>query len=160
MAILTIAGKQFEAKTNYKFEKLAEKKYKNQHKENEMSGLESIYQDLLSYKVAGLANFWDCATAHYGNGQPSKEDIETAIEDFIDQNPEEDVKLYQDAFQAIDNSGFFRLQLKEFWNNLDLIEKMVEDEKELQQAKMARDMFIAKRVELNPSKATKEKSKK
>lgn len=160
MAILTIAGKQFEAKTNFKFEKLAEKKYKNQHKDNEMSGLEGIYQDLLSYKVAGLLKFWDCATAHYKENQPSIDDIEEAIENFIEQNPEEDQKLYQDAFQAIDNSGFFRLQLKEFWNNLDMIEKMVDDEKELQQAQAAREMFLAKRIELNPSKAEKGKSKK
>ena len=160
MAMLTIAGKQYEAKTNFKFEKLAEKKYKNQSNENEMSGLESIYQDLLSKKISGVAKFWDCATAHYGKDQPTIEEIETAIENFIDENPEDDVKLYEEAFQAIDNSGFFRQQLNEFWSNLNMIEKMVDDEKELKQAIAAKEMFIAKRIELNPSKAEKGKSKK
>ena len=159
MAILTIAGKQYEAKTNFKFEKLAEKKYKNKDKENEMSGLETIYQDLLAKKVSGLSAFWDCATAYYKNEQPDIEAIETAIEDFIEQNPDLDGQLYQEAFQAIDNSGFFRQQLNEFWNNLNMIEKMVDDEKELKQAIAAKEMFLAKRIELNPSKAEK-KSKK
>jgi len=158
MAILKIAGKQYEAKTNFKFEKLAEKKYKNQHQENEMSGLETIYQDLLSKKVIGLLKFWDCATAYYGTEQPKIEEIETAIELFIEENPDLDGQLYQEAFQAIDNSGFFRQQLNEFWSNLNMIEKMVDDEKELKQAIAAKEMFLAKRIELNPSKA--EKSKK
>ena len=160
MAMLTIAGKQYEAKTNFKFEKLAEKKYKNQNKDNEMSGLESIYQDLLSKKISGVLKFWDCATAHYGKDQPPIEEIEKAIENFIDENPEDDIKLYEDAFQAIDNSGFFRQQLNEFWSNLNMIEKMVDDEKELKQAVAAKEMFITKRIELNPSKAEKGKSKK
>ena len=160
MAMLTIAGKQYEAKTNFKFEKLAEKKYKNQSKENEMSGLESIYQDLLAKKVSGLSAFWDCATAYYKNDQPDIEEIETAIETFIEENPDLDEQLYKDAFQAIDNSGFFRQQLNEFWSNLNMIEKMVEDEKELKQAIAAKEMFLAKRIELNPSKAEKGKSKK
>jgi len=158
MAILKIAGKQYEAKTNFKFEKLAEKKYKNQNKDNEMSGLETIYQDLLSKKISGVLKFWDCATAYYGTEQPKIEEIEAAIELFIEENPELDGQLYQDAFQAIDNSGFFRQQLNEFWSNLNMIEKMVEDEKELKQAIAAKEMFVAKRIELNPSKA--EKSKK
>ena len=160
MAMLTIAGKQYEAKTNFKFEKLAEKKYKNQSNENEMSGLETIYQDLLSKKIKGVLKFWDCATAHYGTDQPKIEEIEKAIETFIEENPEEDIKLYEDAFQAIDNSGFFRQQLNEFWSNLNMIEKMVDDEKELKQAIAAKEMFLAKRIELNPSKAEKGKSKK
>ena len=159
MAMLTIAGKQYEAKTNFKFEKLAEKKYKNKDKENEMSGLETIYQDLLSKKISGVLKFWDCATAHYGADQPKIEEIEEAIETFIDQNPDDDIKLYQDAFQAIDNSGFFRQQLNEFWSNLNMIEKMVDDEKERKQALAAKEMFITKRIELNPAKAEK-KSKK
>lgn len=150
MAILTIGGKSYEAKTNFKFEKLADKKYKDPNKENELSGLEVIYQELLSYKVSGLLKFWVCATAHYGKDQPSLELIEEAIEAELEENKDNEEFVYKEAFQTLDNSGFFRLQLKEFWNNLNMIDKMVKDEKEKEQAIAAREMYLAKRQELNP----------
>lgn len=149
MAFLTIDGKQFEAKANFKFERTADKKYKTKE---EISGLEQIYQDLMSYKVSALLAFWDCATAHYHKGQPSPEKIEDALSEIIENGDEETVEqLFKDAFQTVDNSGFFRLQLKEFWNNLNMIDKMAKDEQEKEQGKMAREMFINRRKDLNPS---------
>ena len=62
--------------------------------------------------------------------------------------------LFKEAFQTVDNSGFFRLQLREFWKNLDLIDDFTDDEKERQQGKGAKEMFIKKRQELNPSITT------
>lgn len=148
MAFLTIDGKQFEAKANFKFERTAEKKYKDE--KGELSGLEKVYQDLMSYKASAIIAFWDCATSHYAKGQPSIEKIEEALIEIIENGTEEEIEqLYKDAFKAVDNSGFFRLQLREFWNNLDLIDKLAKDETEKEQAKLAKKMFTEKRKALN-----------
>lgn len=148
MAFLTIGEKQYEAKANFKFERVAEKKYKDE--KGEMSGLETIYQNLMSYKTSSLLAFWDCATAHLGKSQPSVEKIEDALVEVIENSSEDEVEqLFKDAFQTVDTSGFFRLQLKEFWKNLDLIDKLAEDEKEKKQAQLAKEMFTKKRKELS-----------
>ncbi|MCP3741464.1 tail assembly chaperone [Rossellomorea sp. BNER] len=152
MTNLTINNKQYEAKANFKFEKLADKKYKDESQE--LSGLEKIYQDLMSYKSSALVAFWDCATAHYKKEQPSVDDIEEALTKLIEEDPENLDQLFKEAFQTVDNSGFFRLQLKEFWNNLDLIDKMATDEIEKEQAQLGKEMFLEKRRKLNPSITT------
>ena len=59
MAILTVGKKQYEAKTNFKFEKWADKKYRKEQRGQEASGLESIYQDLLSFKISALVALKD-----------------------------------------------------------------------------------------------------
>ncbi|MFT4415324.1 tail assembly chaperone [Fredinandcohnia humi] len=149
MATLTIDGKQYEAKANFKFERVADKKYKQEKKENELSGLEQIYQDLMSYKSSALVAFWDCATAHYVKNQPSLEKIEEALSELIENDPDAAEQLFKEAFQTVDNSGFFKLQLKEFWKNLDLIDKLAKDEKEKEQAQIAKEMYLEKRKELS-----------
>lgn len=150
MAFLTINGKQFEAKANFKFERAADKKYKDE--KGEISGVEKIYQDLMSKKIGALLAFWDCATAQYGKGhQPSLVDIEESLTTIIENDNEEVEQLFKDAFQTMDNSGFFRLQLKEFWKNLDLIDQLAEDEKEKKQGEIAKKMYLERRKELNPS---------
>lgn len=144
--MLTIGKKQYEAKTNFKFEKLADKKYRN--KDNELSGLESIYQDLLSFKASALVAFWDCATAHYKKEQPIVDDIEDALEQLIESDESEVDRLFKEAFKSLDESGFFKKQLNEFWKNLDIAEKMADDEKELKQIQTAKKMYKEKRKEL------------
>jgi len=144
MAFLEIEGKQYEAKMSFKFSRKADSKYKATE---EVTGVESIYQNLLSYNTDALLSFWDCATAHYKE-QPSLDKIEEALESRIEEEGIEN--LFKEAFQGIDNSGFFKLQLREFWNNLDMIDKMVKDEKEKEQMIMAKEMFINRRKELNP----------
>lgn len=152
MATLTIDGKQYEAKANFKFERVADKKYKVE--KGEISGLEQIYQDLMSYKASALIAFWDCATAHLAKNQPSVEKIEEALTEVFENEPDDAEKLFKDAFQTIDNSGFFRLQLREFWKNLDMIDKLAKDEQEKEQAQLAKEMYLGKRKELNPSITT------
>jgi hypothetical protein len=150
MATLTIDGKQYEAKANFKFERVADKKYKGE--KGELSGLEQIYQDLMSYKSSALIAFWDCATAHLAkDNQPSVEKIEEALSIVFENDPDAVEQLFKDAFQTVDNSGFFRLQLREFWKNLDLIDKLAKDEQEKEQAQLAKKMYLEKRKELNPS---------
>ncbi|MGG3624399.1 tail assembly chaperone [Bacillus gobiensis] len=146
MAFLTIGDKQYEAKTSFKFDRIADKKYSS---EGELTGLENIYQGLMGYKIKSLAAFWDCGTAHYGKReQPSIESIEDTIERIIEEDEKEIEKMFKDAFKALDESGFFRLQLKEYWKNIDMLEQLAEDEKEIKQAQMAKDMFTEKRKEL------------
>ncbi|MGG3625534.1 tail assembly chaperone [Bacillus gobiensis] len=148
MAFLTIGDKQYEAKAAFKFEMVADKKYGG---DNELTGLESIYQKLMSYKPSGLLAFWDCATAHYSKKeQPSVELIADTIEQIMEQEYGADERLFQEAFRTLDESGFFKLQLKEYWKNIDMIEKMVDenDEKEIKQAKAAKEMFTERRKEL------------
>nr|WP_309101682.1 tail assembly chaperone [Fredinandcohnia onubensis] len=150
MATLTIDGKHYEAKANFKFERVADKKYKGE--KGELSGLEQIYQDLMSYKSSALIAFWDCATAHLAkDNQPSVEKIEEALSNVFENDPDAAEQLFKDAFQTVDNSGFFRLQLREFWKNLDLIDKLAKDEQEKEQAQLAKKMYLEKRKELNPS---------
>jgi len=150
MAYLEINGEQYEAKTNFKFERKANEKYKDE--KQEYTGLEKIYQDLMSYKISALSAFWDCATAHYKKKQPTVEAIEDALTEIIEKDEDAAEQLFKEAFQAIDNSGFFKLQLREFWKNLDLIDKLAKDEDEREQAQVAKEMFIEKRKELNPSR--------
>jgi hypothetical protein len=146
MAFLTIGDKQYEAKAAFKFEMVADKKYGG---DNELTGLESIYQKLMSYKPSGLLAFWDCATAHYSKKeQPSVESIADALEEIIEHEDGADERLFKEAFRVLDESGFFQLQLKEYWKNIDMLEQLAEDEKEMKQAQMAKEMFTEKRKEL------------
>lgn len=147
MAILTIDGKQYEAKVNFKFDRTANKKYTEE--KDEFSGIEKIYQDLLGYKGIGLVAFWDCATAYLGKSQPSVEKIAEALEEQMESEEDAAEQAFKDAFKAMDNSGFLKLQLREFWKNLDLVDKMAKNEEEKEQALMAKEMFIKKREELN-----------
>jgi len=150
MAYIEIDGKQYEGKAGFKFERKANERYKDQNKE--YSGLEKIYSDLMSYKSSALLAFWDCATAHYGKDQPSLAKIEDVLSDIFENGTDEEIqKLFKEAFQVIDNSGFFRLQLKEFWKDLDLIDKLAKTEEEKEQAQIAKQTYLAKRKELNPS---------
>ncbi|MEN2765836.1 tail assembly chaperone [Ornithinibacillus xuwenensis] len=141
---LEIDGKQVEAKASFKFERTAEKKYRDD--KQEYSALEKIYQDLMAYKTGALLKFWDCATSHHGKNQPSVEKIENALEEQIENGDVE--QLFKDAFRTIDESGFFRLQLREFWNNLDLIDRLAKNEEEKEQAKVAKEMYQSKREQL------------
>lgn len=146
MAELQIGKKKYEAKTDFRFEKHADKKYRKEDNKNEYSGLEQIYQDLLSFKSSALIAFWDCATSHLRKDQPSLDSIEEALIAIIEEEGTD--RLFKEAFKEIDESNFFKKQLKEFWKNLDLAEEMAEDDKEKRQIQTAKKMFNAKRSEL------------
>lgn len=150
MAYLEIDGVQYEAKASFKFERKANEKYNDPNQE--YSGLEKIYQDLMSYKISSLLAFWDCATSHLKKNQPSVESIEDTLTSIIEKDEEALEQLFKDAFQVIDNSGFFKLQLKEFWKNIEMIDKLAKDDAEKEQAELAKKMFTDKRKELNPSR--------
>jgi uncharacterized protein YrzB (UPF0473 family) len=147
MPTLNIGKKQFEAKISFKFDRRAEEKYSGDEKSG-LSGVEKVYQDLLSYKTSALSAFWDCATAYLKKQQPIVEDIEEAIETVIDEEGTE--RLFKEAFKALDGSGFFKQQLKEYWSNVNMIDKMADenDKKELKQANLAKETLENKRKAL------------
>lgn len=151
MAFLTINDEEYKAKVTFNFARRADDRYKTVQKskegEYEVSGVESIYQDLLSYKVPALASFWDCAV-HSKKDRPKVEDIEEAIEAEIEKGDEAIDNLFKEAFTALDQSGFFKRQLNEYWKNIELSEKMAKDEKEKAQAKEYIKQMRAKRKEL------------
>ncbi|NRG43292.1 hypothetical protein HRF87_00770 [Bacillus sp. CRN 9] len=150
MAYLEINGVQYEAKASFKFERKANERYVDPNQE--YSGLEKIYQDLMSYKISALLAFWDCATSHLKKEQPSVESIESTLTSIIEKDEEALEQLFKDAFQVIDNSGFFKLQLREFWKNIEMIDKLAKDEAEKEQAELAKKMFTDKRKEMNPNR--------
>lgn len=130
MALLTIKEKDYEAKCNFKFEKLADKKYSEKDKNgNDLGGFMNIYMNLLDYSNKYLVAFWDCALEMYGKDKPSVEQIEGAIEARIEEDGDTE-KLFQEAFQTVDQSGFFKKQAKNFWNDFELLKETGKTEEE------------------------------
>lgn len=152
MSILSIKGKDFAARLSFKFAKLADKKYKVEEKNDKgkeqlvTGGLENIYQQLMGYDTNGLLAFWDCALEFYKKDKPALDDIEDALTEALEAG--EDERLFKEAFTAIEKSGFFRLKIRDYWKNLDLVDKLASNEEELKQARLAKETFTEKRNEL------------
>jgi len=146
MATLTIGNKQYEARTDFKFERVANERYDQADPEgNKQGGLITIYSNLLEYDTLYLAAFWDCALSHLKGDKPSLDSIETAILNHIEEHGDAD-QLFKDAFQRLDNSGFFRKKVKKYWKNLNMMLDFVETEQEkkavqeiIEEAKQARN---------------------
>ncbi|WP_077325784.1 tail assembly chaperone [Virgibacillus siamensis] len=139
---MEINGKQYEPKVNFKFEKVADKKYSEVVEGQKTSGIEGIYEDLLNDKPSALVKFWDCATAHYKKEQPIVDDIEDALSDIIEDEGID--RLQKEAFEALDESGFFKKQLQNFWKNLDMASKLAKTEQEAEQIKAAQKLYKEK----------------
>lgn len=121
MAILNIDGVDFEAKCNFKFDRLADERYNEADKDgNKMGGFMSIYMNLLQFDANSLSAFWDCALSHLGKGKPSQEQIEAVLMEKIDEEGDTE-GLIKEAFGVIDNSGFFKKQAKNFWKDLEFM---------------------------------------
>jgi hypothetical protein len=146
MPTLTIGKKQIEAKIAFKFDRRANDRYKGT--QEGASGFDNIYQGLLSYDLSMLLAFWDCATAYLKKDQPSLDAIEEALEEIGEEGGVE--KLYNEAFTALDKSGFFSPKVKDFWKNIENLEKMVDsnNEQEMKQAKEGKKLFLEKRKAL------------
>lgn len=133
MARLKINEKEYEGKCSFKFDRLADKKYGAKDKDgNDAGGFMTLYMSLLQYSNNHLVAFWDCALENLGKDKPSIDAIEKAIEDRIDEDGDTAV-MFQEAFKAVDESGFFKLQAKNFWKNLETMKesgKTVEEKAE------------------------------
>lgn len=130
MARLTIKDKEYEGKCSFKFDRLADSKYNSEDSNgNETGGFMSIYTALLQYDNKQLLAFWDCALDYLGKEKPSLSDIETAIEARIEDDGDTEV-LFKEAFHAVDESGFYRKQAKNFWKNLQMLKETGKTEEE------------------------------
>lgn len=105
MTAIIINEKEYKARCDFKFERLANEKYKENAGGNELDGFTSLYLGLLQYQNSSLAGFWDCALSHYKNEKPTLDDIEDALYPEIEKDAEEPFKK---AFAALDRAGFFK----------------------------------------------------
>ncbi|MEH6941530.1 tail assembly chaperone [Bacillus sp. JJ722] len=140
MALLTVNGKDYEAKVTFKFDKLADLKYsKENEKGEEQGGFSNIYMGLLDAKHKYLVAFWDCAFAHLKGNRPNVDEIEEALETKLE--AEDDITpLFEEAFRALDKSGFFKLTVKKYWKNMELFGEVGKNEEEKLQNKKAVEM--------------------
>jgi len=131
MTTLTIKEKEYQGKCNFKFDRLADEKYNEEDaKGNKSGGFMNIYMNLLQRSHPKyLVAFWDCALAHLGKTKPSTELIESAIEELLE-NEETSEQVYKDAFNMVDESGFFKIQAKNFWKNLEILKDSGNDDKD------------------------------
>jgi hypothetical protein len=147
MAFLTINGTEYEAQVIFKFRRTAEKKYsKKGDKGNDQDGFTVIYNGLLEGDVGYLSAFWDCALSHVKE-KPSLDAIEEAL--LKSSGDDQDFEpLFKEAFGALDKSGFFRQQVRNFWKNVDIMKDFTETEKEQEAAEQMINEMKANRERL------------
>ncbi|AYC28726.1 tail assembly chaperone [Paenisporosarcina cavernae] len=147
MARLTIKGQEYEGKCTFKFDRLADEKYGEADKNGKKSnGFMTLYMSLLQYSNEHLVAFWECALEHL-KVKPSLSDIEEAIEERLE-NDDDPKQIFQEAFRAVDESGFFKLRAKTFWKNLELMKDSGKtDEEKAENLKMY-NLMIESRIEI------------
>lgn len=157
MAILEIKGEQYEGKGSFAFARKADEllgtipeKSKTGKKEG---GLNNLLTELLdgSRDLEALVHFWECALAH--DKKVKATDIEAALEQRIED--EGTFELIKEAYDVIDNSGFFKRAVEKFWSNVDLMSKIESDDpKEQQQHQLAIEMMTKAKAEITGSEST------
>lgn len=148
MTFLEIKGKDYEAKCTFKFERLADKKYSEEDKNgNKTDGFMSVYMNLLDYSNKHLLAFWDCALEYLGKEKPKIEDIEDALMARIDEDDDTE-QLFKEAFNAVDQSGFFKKQAKNFWKDLEMMKEVGKTEEEKEENLKVFNRLQAARKEL------------
>lgn len=145
-----IVEKEFEAKTNFKFERLAEEKYSKDADGKTLGGFMSVYLGLLAYEPLSLAAFWDCALHHYRKDKPTIVQIEDALEKLLE---EDDEAPFKAAFKVLDAAGFFRKRVKDIWKELaketpEVENETPEEKKEREEREEGSKMMLQRRREL------------
>ncbi|MCK1976074.1 tail assembly chaperone [Jeotgalicoccus huakuii] len=112
---LEIKGKDIEAKGNFAFARKAKEFDDKDEDGNKREGLTKIYNGLLSRKTDSIIDFWECAAAK--DKSIKREHIENAVEAIIEEE-EDTLPLLQGALDVLDNSGFFKQEIKNFWLNV------------------------------------------
>ena len=150
MATLTIKDAEQEAKFNFLFAKVAKEKYAEVDENGKKGdGFHAIYMGLLQGSNDSLVAFWDCALAHLkGKDKPSVEDIEEAISARIEED-EDTIYLLKEAYQAIDNSGFFKQQSKKLWTNFEMLKTLGGTDEEKEKNKAMYETLIASKKEMS-----------
>lgn len=146
MATLTINGTEHEAKFNFAFSKKADEKYGEEGKKG--TGFHSVYMGLLQATNESLVAFWDCGLSHLkGKDKPSVDDIEQAIVERIEEDGDS-IYLLKEAYQAMDESGFFKQQSKKLWSNLEMAQEMGKTDEEKERNKNLYAYMVKNRSEL------------
>lgn len=152
MASLEINGQTYEGKFNFAFKNKADKEFNDVDANgNQSGGFNQIYQGLLNFDLNALKAFWLCAVASEKK-QPTSTQVEAALDARIEEDNGVD-QLFKEAFQEIDDAGFFRRDVKTFWKNIEL-SKLVLSEEELAQSEIGIQMFKDNRAELLGNKPT------
>jgi hypothetical protein len=151
MAYLTINNTQYEARTDFKFQRVADDKYfeKDEKGKKIQDGFQTIYANLLEYNPLYLSYFWDCALSHHKQ-KPSIQDIDEALLEAAGEECDFD-PLFTEAFAMLDNAGFFRKQVNKFWKNTELVKNHLKDEEEAQAYEEMLNEMKETREKLNPS---------
>lgn len=131
MATLKINGVEHEAKFNFLFSLKAKDKYGEVDENGKKGdGFNSIYLGLLQASNESLVAFWDCGLAHLnGKDKPSVEDIQNAIAQRAEED-EDTIGMLKEAYNAIDQSGFFKQQSKKLWESFEVLKKSGATEEE------------------------------
>jgi hypothetical protein len=140
MAYLTIKGKEYEAQTTFKFERLANQRYEEQGGQN-VGGFMSIYLGLLEYDPLSLFAFWDCALHHYKNEKPSLDDIENVLLEKIEEDEE---APFKEVFKVLDKAVFFRKRVKDIWKELERAEEKKDNETDKERTEREKQEEVAR----------------
>lgn len=124
MATLTIGSKEYTARCDFAFDRMANEKYTSKEEEK-AGGTMNIYMGLLNEDALMLSAFWDCALSHLKGNKPSAENIEEAIMKIIDEDTKGDAtdRLINEAFQTLENAGFFKGKIRQQWTMMEKMEK-------------------------------------
>ncbi|WP_397537875.1 tail assembly chaperone [Rummeliibacillus pycnus] len=149
MATLTISKKDYEAKPSFAFLKHADKQYGtfNEQTGKLENGLINILTGLVGGDVTFLPAFWDSALAHLAKGKPSLSEIETALEERIDQD-EDTEPLLKEAYKVIQSSGFFKKQVREYWEAFEQAKDFGKTDEEKAENKMMYDRMMKSKAEI------------
>lgn len=134
MARLAVAGVEYEGKCTFQFDRLADEKYGTETDKNgkRTGGLNAIYMGLMQGETKSLLAFWDCALEYLKKKKPTMAEIEEGIEAALEkamETDEESKGVFQEAFIALEESGFFSLQIKKFWANVEKMGQVDEEQK-------------------------------
>lgn len=156
MATLMIDGKEYVGKCNFMFDRTADEKYGTVDEESgkKVDGFSNIYTRLLELDPNALLEFWDCALAYMHKEKPKIEDIEKALDERIEED-EDVLPAIQEAFNTIDESGFFKRQAKNFWKNIELMNEVgFKDKEEAKQFELAQKRMKGARALLKGEEVT------
>lgn len=133
---LEIGDVKYKAKGSLAFDRKAKDfATKNEEGKKEGTGIQAIYNGLLNRNSESIIQFWICALAH--KKELKEKDIEEAVEKIIDEK-DDTIELLQGAVTVLNDSGFFKQQIKMFWFQMSQAHKLVKDD-EKEEAKKAHE---------------------
>lgn len=130
MAFLTVDGKDFEGKCNFRFSKLADKKYsKKKDDADPDNGFDTVFNGLMQFDNDALVAFWDCALDYDPKNKPKVAEIEVALEQRFEEDGDTEA-AFKEAYEAIDESAFFKKKVQKYWKNIELMKDFGKNEEE------------------------------